>query len=314
MTLPTLSVIVPVYNGAKTLPAALSSVLADPAVTELIVVDDGSADESAAVAAGLSHPALRVVTTPHRGLSAARNRGMEEATGEYLAFLDGDDTVSPAFYTTLLQTALRTEADCVAGDVFLTASARLLPGGFPALAEGEALPHAFVAFYPAVWNKLYRRATLLASGVRFREGALFEDVEFSHRLFFHYKRIAACHGAHVCYQSGLLSSRRDEGLFSYLQAVEAIAAEAEAQKDAARWRDAVEFVAARYLLATFLRRAACLPGPLWRRAKAEAQALLHRRFPRYRQNPYVKKAGLLGLYLRFFTPAAARLLRKEKEA
>lgn len=311
MSHPTLSVIVPVYNGAKTLEAALSSVLADPAVTELIVVDDGSDDDSAKRALALSHPALRLISTPHRGLSAARNRGIEEATGDYIAFLDCDDTASTAFYTTLLSCAERTGADCVAGDIFLTDRARMIPSGFPTLGEGTALRETMTDFYPAVWNKLYRRGTL--SDLRFREGELFEDVEFSHRLLFRCRRIAACHGGSIRYRHGTLSTRRDEALFAYPRAVAAIVEEAASLPDAALWRDEVEFVACRYLLATFLRRAACLPRPLWQRAKGEALGLLQSRFPQWRRNPYLKKKGALGLYLRCFTPALARLFGKETE-
>jgi glycosyltransferase involved in cell wall biosynthesis len=92
---PTVSVIIPVYNGEKYLAEALESVLAQThPIHEIIVVDDGSTDGSAAIAACYS-PLVRVITTAHVGPPIARNHGADAATGEWLAFLDADDLWLP---------------------------------------------------------------------------------------------------------------------------------------------------------------------------------------------------------------------------
>ena len=85
------SVVVPGYNAGRYLGAAIESILAQEyRPIEIIVVDDGSEDHTAAVAQSFA-PAARLVAGPHAGAGAARNRGIEEARGEYLAFLDADD-------------------------------------------------------------------------------------------------------------------------------------------------------------------------------------------------------------------------------
>lgn len=85
------SVVVPVYNGERYLDEALGSILRQGhAPIEILVVDDGSTDRSAAIARDAG-AAVRVIAQPHRGLPAARNRGVAEARGEYVAFLDCDD-------------------------------------------------------------------------------------------------------------------------------------------------------------------------------------------------------------------------------
>lgn len=87
---PSLSVVMPVYNAAPYIGAALDSILAQTLpVTEIIVVDDGSSDGSADVAA--TRPGVTVIRQPNRGAATALNRGVEAATGEYLTFLDADD-------------------------------------------------------------------------------------------------------------------------------------------------------------------------------------------------------------------------------
>jgi glycosyltransferase involved in cell wall biosynthesis len=89
------SVVIPVHNGARTLARALESALAQryPAV-EVVVADDGSTDDTPVVAGRLGDR-VRVVTQPNRGAAAARNLGIREARGEFVAFLDADDEYLP---------------------------------------------------------------------------------------------------------------------------------------------------------------------------------------------------------------------------
>lgn len=92
---PLVSTIVPVRSGARFLSDAIESVLAqDYAPNELIVVDDGSTDDSVRIASG--YPDVRLLRTPSGGVSVARNAGVEAAAGELLAFLDQDDLWTPS--------------------------------------------------------------------------------------------------------------------------------------------------------------------------------------------------------------------------
>jgi len=85
------SVVIPAFNAERTLGEAVRSVLAQvPAPLEVLVVDDGSTDGTRAVAEGFGPP-VRVLTGQNAGPSAARNRGVREARGSWIAFLDADD-------------------------------------------------------------------------------------------------------------------------------------------------------------------------------------------------------------------------------
>ena len=93
---PSVAIIIPVYNGAAYLAEALRSVLAQEAcrITSVIVVDDGSTDTSASIAA--AHPApIRLIRQVHSGAAAARNRGFALATEDYVGYLDADDLLPP---------------------------------------------------------------------------------------------------------------------------------------------------------------------------------------------------------------------------
>jgi glycosyltransferase involved in cell wall biosynthesis len=90
--LPRFSVIIPAYNSASTLPRAIESVLTQSVeVHELIVVDDASTDGTPALMASYGNPVRYFRRERNAGVSAARNYGAEQATGDWLAFLDADD-------------------------------------------------------------------------------------------------------------------------------------------------------------------------------------------------------------------------------
>lgn len=94
--MPSISVVIPTYNRAAWLPATVESVLQQtrPA-DEILVVDDGSRDDTEAVCRAFPAP-VRYVRQANAGVSAARNRGVREARGEWIAFLDSDDLWEPA--------------------------------------------------------------------------------------------------------------------------------------------------------------------------------------------------------------------------
>lgn len=100
--IPLFTVVIPVYNRATVLTDALRSVLAQSCQDfEVIVVDDGSQDDPARVVESLADPRIRCIRQDNAGASAARNRGIDEARGRYVAFLDSDDCFLPHHLETM---------------------------------------------------------------------------------------------------------------------------------------------------------------------------------------------------------------------
>ncbi|MCS3728544.1 glycosyltransferase [Bradyrhizobium betae] len=99
------SIVVPAKNAAPYVAETLASALAQTEVTEVIVVDDGSTDDTAAIVRAIADRRLRLLTNDSAGVSAARNLGARHAKGEWLLFLDADDRLRPGAVAALLAAA-----------------------------------------------------------------------------------------------------------------------------------------------------------------------------------------------------------------
>jgi glycosyltransferase involved in cell wall biosynthesis len=95
MDKPLVSIIIPVYNAAQFLTETINSALQQTwANTEVIIIDDGSADDSLMIAKGFESDTVKVFSQQNKGAAAARNKGLAEAKGDYIQFLDADDLIS----------------------------------------------------------------------------------------------------------------------------------------------------------------------------------------------------------------------------
>ncbi len=97
MRVPEVSVVIPAYNAERTLGETLASAVGQTFEDlEILVVDDGSKDATADIARGDGDERVRVLSTPNRGVAEARNLGIGEARGQFIAFLDSDDVWKPS--------------------------------------------------------------------------------------------------------------------------------------------------------------------------------------------------------------------------
>jgi glycosyltransferase involved in cell wall biosynthesis len=170
------SVVIPTLDRAHFLPAAIASVRAQNVEgTEIVIVDDGSTDDTSRVVeelrSGGSEPEIRYYCQEHRGVSAARNRGLAEARGEVIAFLDSDDVWPDGSLRHRLHTlAENPHADIVYGKTRIRC---IVPGtSHRRFRDGESV------FFSSLCSMVIRRATFERVGPINEEFAHSEDVEW----------------------------------------------------------------------------------------------------------------------------------------
>lgn len=207
------SVIIPVYNVFPYLREALDSVVNQTCrELEIIIVDDGSTDGSGSVCdAYREDPRVQVIHQKNRGLSNARNVGLDRMKGDYVAFLDPDDAFHPDFIRLMLDAIKREHSDIVAckrsvhhtTDPLRMNSKSTIP---PLLEQGQydridAL-RALIdgKLNMAVWNKLYR--TELWKDIRFPDGHNYEDLDTLYRI------LDQCRSVYMLDQSLYLHRKR----------------------------------------------------------------------------------------------------------
>lgn len=117
-----ISVIIPVYNVEKHLNACINSVLGQTFMDyELILVNDGSTDASLTImqSYAVADERIKIISQGNKGVSAARNIGLSAARGDYILYVDSDDTILPNTLERLWNHAQKTDADIVLGNVWM---------------------------------------------------------------------------------------------------------------------------------------------------------------------------------------------------
>ena len=194
-----ISVIIPVFNSLKWLEKCVTSVLNQTYKNlEIILVDDGSTDGSEKLCDDYAKKDKRVVVVHQKngGLSAARNTGLEKASGDFVAFADSDDYLETNMLEKLHSSLLEKEADIVICGFVMEDESGKEYADTPALenktfSSAEALELLTLPRqdrFVVAWNKLYKKE--LFKFTRFPVGKIHEDQWVAHKLFFTASKVA----------------------------------------------------------------------------------------------------------------------------
>ncbi len=205
-----LTYVVPVYNTAPYVVKCLQSIVnqgIDEADYEVVVVDDGSPDNSKAIIQEFitTHPQVRLISQANAGLSAARNTGIDNARGRYLHFVDSDDYLEPGMMEPLLRRAVEENLDMLlfnymnvdsegkpmSGPVVKHATTPVMTG-YEYLSAHAMIPYA--------WLFLLSRDHINRMGLRFDTSLRYcEDGPFSARILPNAERVAFSDAVVYCY-------------------------------------------------------------------------------------------------------------------
>ena len=188
-----ISIVIPIYNVSAYVESCLESVRKQSYKDlEIILVDDCGTDNSMDVIREYlrvhNFVEVRIIHhTSNLGLSAARNTGLDAATGDYVYFLDSDDELMDGCLSEMVASLNNQRYDFVIGNYEVSGSdkeypALTLPEG--AILGNKEIMHSYAEgrWYMMAWNKLCRRDFLLSNDLYFEEGVLHEDVIWSFKL------------------------------------------------------------------------------------------------------------------------------------
>jgi len=190
------SVVLPVYNIEKYLEKCLSQLLEQcPDYFEIIAVNDGSTDSSPQILEqwAARHPQLRVIHKPNGGCASARSRGLAEAQGRYVGFVDPDDWTTADMFPRLHRAALLGRPEIVQCgylnyyqqiDTECPVNERGFVDRCLGLVTDRGLIRELIALQPTIWRRIYDRKFLKTSGIDFEtELRRFDDLPFQFKTF-----------------------------------------------------------------------------------------------------------------------------------
>lgn len=194
------SVIIPAYNVEPYLERCLRSVAEQTLEgMEIIVINDGSTDRTEEIACRLreEYPKKLIVkTTENQGAATARNEGLALARGEYIGFVDADDTVCPSMFERMYQEGVRTKADIVCCGYLRADGADLQNRGVDSelcRLYGKSIfeePRLLTESTPYLWNKIFRRSMIEKRRIVFQDYQIYEDLVFTYQSFLYAGKIA----------------------------------------------------------------------------------------------------------------------------
>ena len=213
--MPAVSVIMPLYNSARFLPRAVESVLNQSfGDFELILVNDGSTDASPEICGKYASLDNRVIVLhqPNAGMSAARNRGLETAEGEYVAFIDSDDEYVEGLLEENYSLAVESGADVVKYGITRCSldvanksmTAQKLPkpaGGYDKNQIIEKYPELRKSrVFTFIWDSLFKKSLILENNIRFDSRVkVYGDFCFNYDCLPHIRKLAVNPGIYYLY-------------------------------------------------------------------------------------------------------------------
>ena len=291
MNKPKISVIIPVYNTEKYLRDCLDSLVNQTLDDiEIVVVNDGSKDSSGRIIEEFEkrYPGKFVVfDQENRGQAVARNKALELCSGEYIGFLDSDDSAKPDMFEKMYDKAVESKADMVVCDYeFITGSGTI----YKHTKNFKDQRDMFIDCFVDPWNKLFKAEVLKDNDVRFPEGYFYEDTgwfimcipfvktvaKIDEPLAEHYKRDGSSMTA--------LDDRRVEHIFPVLERTLDFYTDKGFYND---FKTELEYFCSKILLCSSFRRISRVKDKrIMKELIRRTFAFLEEHFPEYKRNVY----------------------------
>ncbi len=308
------SVIIPVYNSEKSLEKTIQSLLNQTLEDiELIFVNDGSTDNSLDILKQYNDKII-IIDQKNSGPGGARNAGIKKATGEYIGFLDSDDTIDIAMYEEMYQKAKEKDFDMVVCDtnILYPNNKKYISSGIVKDKFSKAdIKEDMIYSYAVIWNKIIKKN--IVKDTLFPEKLWYEDIEFLFKLFPKINSIGAIDKAFCNYTQGegSITYTYNEKLYDMLTILDNIIVYYKENNLYEKYKQELEYSYVRYLFGTFIKRMAKTKDKQkYEEATITAINKVKSEFPNYKQNKYLNKKNAKNLYLKHFNKFMAKIIYK----
>ncbi len=309
-----ISVIVPCYNVSEYLSDTIDSLIKEKDNDiEIVLVNDGSKDNTIDIIKDYEkkYPKLiKVVDQHNMGLSMARNNGVKEATGDYISFIDAEDTIKEGLYKSVLEKISEYDYDMVVfGEdrIFKDRHVYVEAGLEHDCKNKDEIKSIMYNIYPAACNKVYKKELL--ENVPFKRGVWYEDVEFIYRLLPNLNSIGLIDGHYYNYyqRDNSITYTYNSKLYDLIDNLNSLVKYYKEKKIFDEYYAELEYVYIRYSFATFIKRLAKMKNKEeYNKGVREVMENVKKYFPNYKKNKYL--SGKKGMYLKGFNKTFAKLV------
>lgn len=307
------SIIVPVYNTENYIERCLNSLVNQTLEDiEIIVVNDGSTDNTGKILQKYRDK-IKIIEQKNSGIATTRNKGLEIATGKYIAFVDSDDWLEIDAIEKLYNKAIDNDFDCVMCNYWYIDDKKKWNGVVSATKDITNIndkKEFIIKMFPVIWDKLYKREKI--KNFKFKDGVWAEDVEYLYRIMSNINSIGIVEDKLYYYYQREKSDSRlyDKRVYDYIDNFNGIIDFYKKNNLYNEYKTELEYCYVRYLYATFIKRAAHFKNKKdYYKAVDTAIKNVKNTFPSYKKNKYFYK-NLKGLYLVLFNKTISKILYK----
>lgn len=291
---PSLSIIIPFYNVEAYIEKCLESIAHQTYHDfEVILVNDGTKDDSQKIVdrfvAGDSR--FHCYKKKNGGLSDARNYGMKQARGTYIAFLDSDDYVDLDLYEKMMGVAVKTGADVVEADFIWEYDDHIVIDR----TRVKDLDHLLLDLRVVAWNKVYRRKLIDSLQLTFSLGLRYEDVDWCYKMVPSIQKIEHVSDSYIHYiqRNTSIANTQNEKVRDIYTVLENTITYYKEHGLYDTYEKQLEYIFIRYIFGSSFLRTLQVPDRLVsNKILKEGYQLLLFHFPKWHYNPYLRRGKM----------------------
>ena len=299
-----LSIIVPVYNDEKNIEKCLNSLLSQTKEVDIIIVDDGSTDNTSSIINNVTsgHNNVFYYQKENKGIASARNFGVDKVKTEYFGFLDSDDTCKSNMAEKVLEKIEKEKADICFSNftwVYENGSRKESKDVFYLTKKD-----IFTKMFATLWNKVYRTEWFRNTGIRFPDGYRYEDASVLYRLVPYMDKVCYVDESFVDYyqRKGSITHTFNVNINDMIYVFKGIVDYYKNNNLYDEYKDEIEYVTTRFFLGnSYLRACRIEDKSVRNETLKKGWDHLNNTFPSFKDNKYLLLPGKKNRYFRNIT-------------